>query len=476
MKHSFLFLLLLHCLHLHLGDVVSWNQGVALGAYPLSRVPTHGVYPAKILASYGQLLTSSTLNWVDVSLVQSGKIAAERVIVSGDSAVCRCRFGHKLEPGRTDLSGHCIVRGAKNREYQILVDMYGMTRVNWKKWNMFSDPALGTVAFNDNTFVGLMIPSQGSLKRISELDYNKGLYGELSLQLSEDEIKSDTKGWALVETEPIKYTLENVVIVAEKIVSKETIKLGSVYLERRNTSEKEDWLVVSERLDYNWRGYEYFGNIGGTVRGLPASAHLNHSDTKYFKWGLHLSPNHSDTHYVSYSLQDNTSANVSVIGVKARVDMVYECTLHTVYRDGSLSVHNMTSIWTRDSIVNITNAVSGPIYLDSGLPAPMTTTTTTTTQSTSASQATETTTQPPHARMFVAPTPTPTLFPPAPPPVTRPNPLKMFYPDSQDSETEGNQGDIVRVDILPLSGALINRIYYSNYLFPLLIMFLLKLL
>ena len=52
----------------------------------------------------------------------------------------------------------------------------------------------------------------------------------------------------------------------------------------------------------------------------------------------------------------------------------------------------------------------------------------------------------------------------------------MFYPDSQDSETEGNQGDIVRVDILPLSGALINRIYYSNYLFPLLIMFLLKLL
>ena len=116
--------------------------------------------------------------------------------------------------------------------------MYGMTRVNWKKWNMFSDPALGTVAFNDNTFVGLMIPSPGSLKRISELDYNKGLYGELSLQLSEDEIKSDTKGWALVETEPIKYTLENVVIVAEKIVSKETIKLGSVYLKRRNTSEK----------------------------------------------------------------------------------------------------------------------------------------------------------------------------------------------------------------------------------------------
>ena len=52
----------------------------------------------------------------------------------------------------------------------------------------------------------------------------------------------------------------------------------------------------------------------------------------------------------------------------------------------------------------------------------------------------------------------------------------MFYPDSQDSETEGNQGDIVRVDILPLSGALINRIYYSYYLFPLLIMFLLKLL
>jgi len=317
------------------------------------------------------------------------------------------------------------------------------------------------------------MPSPGSVKTISELDYNKGLYGELSLQLSEDEMKSDTKGWALVETEPIKYTLEDVVIVTEKIVSKETIQLGSVYLERRNDSQKDNWLVVSERLDYNWRGYEYLGNIGGTVRGLPTSAHLNNSDTKYFKWGLHFNPNQSETHYVSYSLQDNTGVNISVMAVKVRVDMVYECTLHTVFRDGTIIVHNMSSIWTRDNIVNVTTSVSGPVFLDSGLPAPTTTTTTTTTQSTAASQRRETTTQPPHARMFVAPTPTPTLFPPAPTPVTRPNPLKMFYPDSQDSDTEVNQGDIVRVDILPLSGARINN---THYFFPLLILFLLKLL
>ena len=43
---------------------------------------------------------------------------------------------------------------------------------------------------------------------IAELDYSRGLNGELVLQLAEDAVTSATAGWALIETEPIKYSLQ----------------------------------------------------------------------------------------------------------------------------------------------------------------------------------------------------------------------------------------------------------------------------
>lgn len=92
----------------------------------------------------------------------------------------RCRFGHRLEPGRTDLSGNCVVRGVKHKEYQVLVDMFAMSRVDWATWNMFSAPVQGNVAYNDNTFVGLMDGNTSATgdKIIAELDYTRGLNGE----------------------------------------------------------------------------------------------------------------------------------------------------------------------------------------------------------------------------------------------------------------------------------------------------------
>ena len=144
----------------------------------------------------------------------------------------RCRFGHRLEPGRTDLSGNCVVRGVKHKQYQVLVDMFAMSRLAWATWNMFSAPVQGNVAYNDNTFVGLLGNTSTGVQIIAELDYTRGLNGEYFYYVSEDEVRTDTSGLALMETEPIRYSLDNVQTISTKIVSSADIQLGSVYLER----------------------------------------------------------------------------------------------------------------------------------------------------------------------------------------------------------------------------------------------------
>merc|ERR1711879_314403 len=88
----------------------------------------------------------------------------------------------------------------------------------------------------------------------------------------------------------------------------------------------------------------------------------------------------------------------------------------------------------------------------------MGTTTTTTLPPTTTGPRVETTTAAPLAERLLNTGPTSTLFPPQPPPVTRTNPLKKFYPDSSDSDDGDSPDlDIVRVDILPLSHAATTR-------------------
>jgi len=444
MRHLFLFLLL--CL-----ERADRQLHVASGHYNFSPAPTHGVYPAYILAPSRQLLTSSTLKWVDIHNIQSGRIKGDKVVTSGKTAVCRKKFGNRLEPGRTDLSGNCVVMGEKEKDYQVLVDMYSMSRFGWNKWSMFNSPAVGSVAFNEKTFIGLMEAEEGKI--ISELDYARGLSGEFVWQMSEDAVKTETSGWALVETEPIRYSLEDLVFQTEKVVSSEKVTLGTVYLERENNESGEsDWREVSERFEASWAGHEYWGSVAGAVRGLPFTVQTSRG-LAHTHMGLVTSPEQNLVRRIIRRLQPGTRLTVTVTGIRQRLDTVYTCALHSVYTDGSLGVHNITSVMTRDEMVNITESAARPVYLDTGLPAPFTTTTTTSPPPTTAPSIATTTAQP-QAERLLNTGPTSTLFPPPPAPVTRANPLKKFYPDSGDSDDGDSQHlDIVRVDILPLSHA-----------------------
>ncbi len=115
--------------------------------------------------------------------------------------------------------------------------MIGAINTNFNICTINSSPAVGSVAFNEKTFIGLMEAEEGKI--ISELDYARGLSGEFVWQMSEDAVKTETSGWALVETEPIRYSLEDLVFQTEKVVSSEKVTLGTVYLERENNESGE---------------------------------------------------------------------------------------------------------------------------------------------------------------------------------------------------------------------------------------------
>ena len=174
---------------------------------------------------------------------------------------------------------------------------------------------------------------------------------------------------------------------------------------------------MSEKFESSWSGQEYWGSVGGAVRGLPVTVQTG-AGVRHLKMGLHTSPEHSLARRITHRLQPGTRLTITLTGVRRRLDTVYTCALHSVYADGSLGVHNITSVRTRDEMVNITEVVDRPVYLDTGLPAPFTTTTTTPPPTTTGPRV-ETTTAAPLAERLLNTGPTSTLFPPPPPPVTR---------------------------------------------------------
>ena len=45
--------------------------------------------------------------------------------------------------------------------HQVLVDRTGQARLEWQRWDMFTNPLLGSVAYNEKIFVGQAVGSGG---------------------------------------------------------------------------------------------------------------------------------------------------------------------------------------------------------------------------------------------------------------------------------------------------------------------------
>jgi len=388
--------------------------------------------PAYRLSNGRQLLTSSTLSWADISIVQSSRIPADHVVVFNKSAVCRVIDGDKARPGSTDSSGLCLVDGIKERKYQVLVDVTGMARLEWREWDMFSNPTFGSVAYNENVFVGQMKVETGE-SVIGTLDYSRGLNGEIIAMIKRGKLETQTAGLALVELEPVRYQLENISFLASELKSSSPLTIGNVDL-RSSLEDGVEWYEETGEVEYSYQSYEYWAPVTGTVRGLPAAVRLE-GKVNHFTWGLPEEERRTKKMIVTKKLQPGTSLNITVTGLVVKKEIPYTAKLVMVYKDGAITSHSIASTLLTVLVENISQITEGPVYSKTGLPAPTTTKRPTTTTS-STTQSPTSNTSPPQAHMFLVPTPTPTLFPPAPPPVTKPNPLRQFYPETDYSTEE----------------------------------------
>jgi len=422
---------------------------------------------AYILSGYKQLVTSSALGWADIDDIQSGKICRENVVVKGENAICRIRKGHKIIPGRTDKSGQCIIGSSKLDNYQVLVSLGGLARYEWKDWDMFKRPHVGTVAFNEKTFVGCIENDIGE-DFIGELDLNSGMNGEISTALSSNgRLIRLTHGKSLVEIEPISYQLENIILDTEREkITREKMKIEELQFSHEHINNdydfqthEEDWQQQTRTVNFAYKNIQHWGTIPGASKGMKCRVVFN-GRSFVINWGLEYSEDVVKDINVESRLQQGTGMSLGVFGEKVWRTVPYNATLVQVYRDGRVSRNDISSVFTSESVENMSQTpVKAPFYLDTGLPAPTTTTTSTTSHPPTSTEKAKL----PSANHLVqnwTPTSSSTLFPPPPPTVAKANPLRKFYPDNrvgweshgEDMETlPPRLAENVLMDSLPLN-------------------------
>ena len=377
---------------------------------------------------------------MNILTVKSGTMKEKMEVRVKDMAICRIRDGNHLIPGWTDSSGDCVGEDRKEDEYQVLVDMVGMARLEWKHWDMFTRPEIGSVAYTENMFIG-RIEKNGELV-IGDLDFGRGMNGDIRAFERKNKRTKKIEGEVLVEVEPVKYEVENITFHDEKEERVETnVNLGNITL----ISEEEDgdtWVMVKKDLFYDNPITSYWGHVPGMVRGIPTRLE---GSNDIFLWGVRQEMVESMKYRVEVMMQGGTTEIRTMTGILVRRERLYTATLMIVYRDGIVRSHKIQATHSYSYIERLLETQGQPFFSQSGLPAP-----TTTTSSTLASPSIKSTSSRPSTTMAavslikalsISTTPSSPdlpkkthpgkIFSPA-----NPNPLRLFYPFYEDNDSD----------------------------------------
>jgi len=417
-------------------------------SYTIVSKPGQSGDRAHTLSSYGQLVTSSCLGWVGISSVKSGMVTSNLAGMVKDRAICRIKDGDDLIPGRTDIGENCLGEGIQKIDYQVLVDLVGMARLEWRHWDMFTRPQIGSVAYNENIFIGRF--QKDGVPVIGDLDFGRGMNGDIRAFLRNNKEVKRTIGEVLVEVEPIKYQLENIIFHRGRGVKTKTqIHLGSVTL-HADTEHSHDWVMARTTVHYLHPSYSYWGYVPGTVRGLPVRVQGNATTFTQAVWGVEQREELRGEYMVQARLQSGTAKNLTLTGILVRREVPYTATLTMVYMDGIVRRHTVHATHVSDSMEEFLENSGQPYFSKSGISAPTTTITTSstsTTQSSTSITTTSTTSKTSSSTSYFSPVSF--LLPSKPTKHVQasnpPNPLRLFYPtyDDSDSDRDGYSDSVL---------------------------------
>lgn len=254
------------------------------------------------------------------------------------------------------------------------MDTTSTSRLEWRKWDIFTKRPFGTVAFTDHALVARVKRPAGAKQvtkfSIGELDPLRGLSGDIAVCLNDgDKVDFVTEGEILVEIEPVRYELKNTVFVRERAkVSQEVVPLGFRILTSPDPASEEDaeneisnevdddvisksrdvngWKEVSGVIPYNATYHFYWGQIPGLIRTLPSNGETYNDHGRVdFKWGLPLDYHRHRIRDISHRLLAGTSLNVTAIAIRQTTEVPYTATLISLFADGQTKERNIESTY-----------------------------------------------------------------------------------------------------------------------------------
>ena len=286
---------------------------------------------ARSLSSYGQLTTSSSVGWVE-----AGRLTGERLVTirAGNTGVCRQRRGHLVEPGSFQGGVCTLLEGDRLEDnFQVLVDLYGLARLEWRHWDMFTGLSVGSLSYQAGSYVASTHLNSSTL--VGDLRPARALSGDITVWAGNQTVTS-REGEVLLELEPLRYQIDEVSLVSQgRVSTTEVVTVANISLQNDGEEARE----VSAEVNFRWNSTKYWGRVDGMVRGLQTLVMGDHT-----VWGVSRETSVSDWLTVSRHLSPGTEIKLTASISVVRSRTPYSGLLTAVYRDGQTSRHNISAV------------------------------------------------------------------------------------------------------------------------------------
>lgn len=351
----------------------SWLMFLTLVVASLVRA---GGQHASVKSKYGQLVTSSTLTWKSVNTfdIKSDTIQLEDAVPSGtsgaskDSVVCRAEHHGTVVTGRTTSGAYCAIgfvnKVYKKEKFDILVNEDKAAKLEWIPYGKFLAVPEGAVAgvdMNSNTdhlFIGRHLSNQGEyLSGAIQVPLSSYSFGSMVAFDDSGRVLEVSRGDVMVEVEPKRYEL----LLKEKTetgsglkpkVTRQDIVLAKSSLFRFDEGKDRE-ARLQKVLSYDYEKSEYYGQIPGMIRALPATIKLSNGQIHSILWGLPEKSKQTETLMVGHALRHQTAVDVSVVGVLITEEHSYSADLTTVFPDGTRQHRQVSGVLQRRYLNNI---------------------------------------------------------------------------------------------------------------------------